>query len=87
MGKLKQVMPEAEFKMFAEKGMFIARRTDHLYGSNFMDQLIEQCLTRLLKVNGGINQGRGIMDSTLAKFTGTIPKSIPICAALENLLV
>ena len=25
MGKLKQVMPEAEFKMFDEKGMFVAR--------------------------------------------------------------
>ena len=52
MGILKQVLPEAEFKMFAEKVMFVARRADHLYGGNFMDQLIEQCLVRLLKVNG-----------------------------------
>ena len=64
MGKLKQVMPEAEFKMFAEKGMFVAR-TDHFYGVNFMDQLIEQCLMRLLKVNGGITLGRGITDQLI----------------------
>ena len=46
MRKPKQVVPEAEFKMFAEKGLLVAR-TYHLYGDNFMDQLIEQCLMRL----------------------------------------
>ena len=52
--------------------MFVARKSDHFYGGNFMDQLIEQCLMRLLKVNGGITHGRSITDSTLAKFTGAL---------------
>ena len=40
--------------------------------------------------DGGITHGRGtthgrcITDSTLAKFTGALPKCIPICAALEE---
>ena len=84
MGKLNQVMPEAEFKIFAEKRMFFAWRSDHLYGGNFMDQLIEQCMVSLLKVNGGITHGRGITDSTLATFKGTLPKCITICAAFEE---
>lgn len=63
--------------------MFAPRQADHYYGDNFQDQLIEQCLIRLKKSRGGLTQGRGITDSTLAKFTGTLPKCVPVCLALE----
>ena len=45
---------------------------------------IGQCLMKMLNVSGGNTHGRGITDSTLAKFTGALPKCIPICAALEE---
>ena len=58
---MKVVMPEAEFKMFAEKGMFVARRIYYFYGGNFKDQLIEQCLMSVgsgsyMQEPGGRNQ-------------------------------
>ena len=79
MQDLKQTMPAEEYYRYAQQGMFAPRRTEHYYGGNFQDQLIEQ------RSRGGLTQGLGITDSTLAKFTDAFfPKCVPICMAPET---
>ena len=49
MEKLKEKIPEEEFKLIKDKGFFTIRRTDAFWSGNFSDQTIEQCLMRMLK--------------------------------------
>ncbi|MES9882393.1 MAG: hypothetical protein ABW185_16095, partial [Sedimenticola sp.] len=84
MKQLEVHMPEAEFQQFTERGYFTIRRTDHFWSGNFTDQIIEQELMRLLKTSGGMTRGRGITDSSLAKWVHALPRCIPICDSLET---
>ena len=38
----------------------------------------------MLKASGGMTHGRGIMDSTSAKWVHALPHCVPICDALEQ---
>jgi hypothetical protein len=83
MKNLPDMMSETQYNDFTKKGYFTIRRTDKFWSGNFSDQTIEQDLMRLLKTSGGMARGRGITDSTLAKWVHAIPRCIPICDALE----
>ena len=55
-------------------------------------QVLEQCLVwydqvlmRARKVSGGLTRGRGITESTLAKWVCALPLCIPLCTAGEEL--
>ena len=39
---------------------------------------------RALKCEGGLRRGRGITESTLAKWINAIPHCVPICNSLEK---
>ena len=38
----------------------------------------------LIKSKGGLMCGRGISDSTMERFTGSLPATVPICESLET---
>ena len=84
MEALEHTMPGNEYAIFTEKGYFTIRRSDSFWGGNFSDQTIEQFLMRQLKTSGGLTHGRGITDSTLAKWVHALPRCIPICDELEQ---
>ena len=62
----------------------VVRRFDRKWGGNEADKCIEQDLMRLIKSRGGLTRGRGITESTMETFTGSLPTTVPICEALEN---
>ena len=78
------MMPEKEYKQFTEDGYFTIRRSHRFWSGIFSDQTIEQFLMRLLKTSGGMTRGRGITDSTLARWVHSLPQCVPICDALES---
>ena len=84
MMELHNVMPEKEYKQFTEDGYFTIRRSHRFWSGIFSDQTIEQFLMRLLKTSGGMTRGRGITDSTLARWVHSLPQCVPICDALES---
>ena len=84
MDALEKTMPVDEYKLFTEKGYFTIRRLESFWGGNFTDQTIEQFLMRTLKTSGGMTHGRGIKDSTLAKWVHALPRCAPTCDALER---
>ena len=84
MEALEHTMPGNEYTLFAEKGYFTIRRADSFWGGNFSDQTIEQFLMRQLKTSGGMTHGRGITDSSLAKWVHALPRCVPICNELEQ---
>ena len=84
MMELHNVMPEKEYKQFTEDGYFTIRRSNRFWSGIFSDQTIEQFLMRLLKTSGGVTRGRGITDSTLARWVHSLPQCVPICDALES---
>lgn len=45
----------------------------------------EQVLMKMMKVQGGLTRGHGIMQSTLVYFINALPSYIPIVEALEKL--
>ncbi|KAJ8876185.1 hypothetical protein PR048_024094 [Dryococelus australis] len=47
---------------------------------------IEQCLMRLLKIQGGLTNGCGISNSQLAYFVLAFPACIKVCEAMERLI-
>ena len=71
-------------KVMPSEGYFTIRRASEYWSGNFCDQTIEQYFMRMLKFNGGMTRGRGIMDSTLTKLVHSLPKCIPICDSLEK---
>ena len=45
-------------------------------GGNEADKCIEQDLMRLIKSRGGLTRGRGITESTMETFTGSLPTTV-----------
>ena len=84
MESIHKIMPPDEYNLFSEKGYFTIRRADNFRAGNFFDQTIEQFLMRMLKTSGGMTHGRGITDSTLAKWVHALPRCVPVCDALEK---
>ena len=83
MKDLEGTMSAEQFYNYTERGFFTIRRTEKFWSGNFSDQTIEQNLMRLLKTSG-VAHGRGITDSTIAKWVHAVPRCIPICDALED---
>ena len=77
-------MPEEQYKTFVKEGYFTIRQSHRFWSGIFSDQTIEQVLMRNLKAPGGLAHGRGLTESTQAKFVHAIPKCVPICNALED---
>lgn len=84
MKKLPEVMQTEQFLRFTEEGYFTIRRSHRFWSGNFTDQTIEQLLMRQLKAPGGLAHGRGLTDSTQAKFVHVIPRCVPICNEVEK---
>jgi len=84
MKDLESVMSAEQFRNYTERGFFTIRRTEKFWSGNFSDQTIEQNLMRLLKTTRGVARGRGITDSTIAKWVHAMPRCVPICDALED---
>lgn len=84
MESLESKMSETEYKQFTEGGYFTVRKKDRLWSGNFTDQTIEQNLMRMFKSTGGMTRGRGITESTIAKWINAFPHCIPLCEAIEQ---
>ena len=54
--------------MFVDKGMFVAKTTDHFYGVN------RAASGDNVEGEFRFHHGRGTTDSSLAKLTGALPK-------------
>ena len=84
MCSLHDVMDKNEFQAYTEKGFFTTRRSDRFWSGVWSDMTIEQVLMRAMKVSGGLTRGRGITESTLAKWVCALPLCIPLCTAVEE---
>lgn len=71
-------------KEFTNNGKFTIRRTEEFWSGTWSDMVIEQELMRSIKTMGGIISGRGITDSTLAKWVASMPFCSIVSNALEN---
>ena len=56
---------------------------DQKWGGNEADKCIEQDLMLLIKSKGRLMHG-GISNSTMERFTGSLPETVPICESLET---
>ena len=70
--------------MFVESGYFTIRRTDKLWSGVWSDMTIEQVLMRAMKATGGLTGGRGISESTLARWIKALPLTVTLCNSLED---
>ena len=61
-----------------------SQKRDTFWGGNFSDQTIEKFLMRQLKTSREMTRGRGITDSTLAKWVHALPHCVPTCDELEH---
>ena len=77
-------MVDSEYEKLISEGRAVVRRFDRKWGGNEADKCIEQDLMRLIKSRGGLTRGRGITESTMETFTGSLSTTVPICEALEN---
>ena len=77
-------MLETDHEKFMSEGRAAIRRIDQKWGGNEADKCIEQELMRLIKSKGGLTRGRGISDSTMERFTGSLPATVPICESSET---
>ena len=68
------------YDMFAVRGLHSVRRTDGRYwGGLSLDLIIEQCLMKCIKGQGGLTRGRGMSDSVRSLWVSTMPQ----CAAVH----
>ena len=63
---------------------FTIWRSDRFWSGVWSDMTIEQVLMCAMKVSGGLTQGRGITESTLAKWVCALPLCTPLCTAVEE---
>ena len=76
-------MSDEEYYQFFIEGRAVIRRLMQNGGGNEADKCIEECLMRIIKSKGGLTCGRGITDSTMERFTASLPATVPICESLE----
>ncbi|CAH0746943.1 unnamed protein product [Bemisia tabaci] len=82
--ELPRKMSDGEFKSFSQKGFFAIRRSNKFWSGLWSDLTIEQVLMRSMKSSGGLTHGRGITESTLAKWISSIPVTLPYSIELEE---
>ena len=80
-----RLLPDDDFKKYTAQGYFTIGRTNKFWSGIWTDMTIEQVLMKMMKVQGGLTRGRGIMQSTLVYFISALPPCIPIMEALEKL--
>ena len=84
MNSLHTILSEDDYAQFTKNGSFTLHQIDRFWAGNFTDWTIEHDLMRMFKTSGGMTRGRGITDSTLAKWVYCLPTTIPICSSLEK---
>lgn len=77
-------LDSSEYENFVTKGLFTIRRTNKFFSGTWTDMIIEQSLMRAMKTQGGLTQGRGLIDSSLARWISSMSSCIPVCNALED---
>ena len=80
---MEELDPEVQ-EFFVESGYFTIRRSDKFWGGVWSDMTIEQVLMRVIKTSGGLTGGRGISDSTLARWIKALPLTVALCNSLED---
>lgn len=73
-----------DFENFVTRGYFTIRRTNSFWTGVWSDLTIEQTLMRSMKSCGGLTRGRGLTDSTLAKWLSAAGTCNTICSSLEE---
>ena len=81
MEELKIKMKPEEFAKLFHNGYFTVRRKDCYWSGTAADMVIEQSLMRAMKVSGGLSHGRGITDSTLARWVLSFPITMEVSEA------
>lgn len=84
MEDLEEKMSPEEFEAFTTMGAFTVRRKGERWSGVWTDMTIEQSLMRPMKSKGGLTHGRGVTDSTIARFIYSFPGCLPWCDALEE---
>ncbi len=77
-------MDPEEYAQYTHRGYFTIRRTDKFWSGVWSDMTVEQVLMYSMKTAGGLTRGRGITESTLAKWVCALPLCLPLCNALEQ---
>ncbi|KYM96907.1 hypothetical protein ALC62_12417 [Cyphomyrmex costatus] len=60
-----------------------AHLTDKFWSGIMSDMTIEQCLMRAMKTRGGLTQGRGMSDSSIASWTLGMLSLVTVCEEIE----
>lgn len=84
MTKLKEVLTPEEYQMFVIKGFFTIRRTNKFWSGVWTDMCIEQDLMRILKIIGGLTQGRHFNEGKAANFLSNSVTVLDICRGVET---
>ena len=71
-------------KMFY-KGYHTVRRSDHYWAGLWSDLIIEQCLMRSLKTQGGITHGRGVSESVRMVWLSSTHRLASVRNAMSSL--
>lgn len=71
------------YKMYTEHGFHSVRRTDRFWGGLSLDLIIEQCLMKCVKGQGGLTRGRGMTESVRSVWVSTMHH----CAAVHLALL
>lgn len=79
MKELKSKLTTLDYERFVTNEYFTIRRSDKFWSGIWSDMTIEQTLMRSMKSNGGLTTyGRGITDSTMAKWISSMTTMIDI---------
>jgi len=63
---------------------FPVRKSSKFWCGVWSDMAIEQTYVREMKCKGGLTRGRGVKDSVLQKWTGTMATMSTICEIVES---
>lgn len=83
MVKLVEVLTPEEYQQFVIQGFFTIRRTDEFWSGVWTDMVIEQDLMRILKIIGGLTQGRHFNEGNAAIFLSNTITVLDICKGVE----
>lgn len=84
MFQLKTALSAKEFERSVDKDFFTIHRLDKFWCGVWSDVTIEQVLMRVMKVSGGLNQGRKISDVLLEHWISTMLGSLKVTEAPES---
>ncbi|XP_054714645.1 uncharacterized protein LOC129224244 [Uloborus diversus] len=81
---LKVRLDQNDYNKFVTEGFFTIRRSDKFWCGLWTDMTIEQTLMRSMKSTGGLTRGRGISDSTMAKWILSMPILVEVSQKVEE---